>query len=195
MKSVAEVLNYKQKGKDMDEFIVVPLSEKLAYCFGDPALTLMYTMTSTLLIYFYTNVVGISAGAVGMIMLISRVFDGFSDVLMGTIIDRTHSKYGKARIWILRLAVPYALAAIVLFTMPGLGPIGKVVYAFVTYNIMNTVVYTAISQPFHALGSLMSRDRRQRDTICNIRMVLSITASMIITAFTLPLIIIVAGMI
>ena len=76
--------------------------KKLAYCFGDPALTLMYTMTTTLLIYFYTNVVGISAGAVGMIMLLSRVFDGFSDVLMGTIIDRTHSKYGKARIWILK---------------------------------------------------------------------------------------------
>lgn len=195
MKSVAELLNFKQKGKDIDEFIVVPTSEKLAYCFGDPALTLMYTMTTTLLIYFYTNVVGISAGAVGMIMLLSRVFDGFSDVLMGTIIDRTHSKYGKARIWILRLAVPYALAAVLLFTMPNLGPKGKVVYAFVTYNIMNTVVYTAISQPFHALGSLMSRDRRQRDIICNIRMVLSITASMIITAFTLPLINAVAAVI
>lgn len=188
MKSAAELLNYKQAGKDMDEFITVPMSEKLAYCFGDPALTLMYTMTTTLLIYFYTNVVGISAGAVGMIMLVSRIFDGFSDVLMGTIIDRTHSKYGKARIWILRLAVPYALAAVVLFTMPNMGPTGKVIYAFVTYNIMNTVVYTAISQPFHALGSLMSRDRRQRDVICNIRMVLSITASMVITAFTLPLI-------
>lgn len=195
MKSVAELLNYKQKGKDMDEFITVPMSEKLAYCFGDPALTLMYTMTTTLLIYFYTNVVGISAGAVGMIMLISRVFDGFSDVLMGTIIDRTHSKYGKARIWILRLAVPYALAAVVLFTMPNMGMKGKIIYAFVTYNIMNTVVYTAISQPFHALGSLMSRDRRQRDVICNIRMVLSITASMVITAFTLPLINVVAGVI
>ncbi len=188
MKSVPELLNFKQAGKDMDEFIKVPTSEKLAYCFGDPALTLMYTMTTTLLIYFYTNVVGISAGAVGMIMLVSRVFDGFSDVLMGTIIDRTHSKYGKARIWILRLAVPYALAAVVLFTMPNMGDTGKVIYAFVTYNIMNTVVYTAISQPFHALGSLMSRDRRERDVICNIRMVLSITASMIITAFTLPLI-------
>lgn len=188
MKSVAELLNYKQKNKDMDEFIKVPISEKLAYCFGDPALTLMYTMTTTLLIYFYTNVVGISAGSVGMIMLVSRVFDGFSDVLMGTIIDRTHSKYGKSRIWILRLAVPYALAAVVLFTMPGMGPKGKIIYAFVTYNIMNTVVYTAISQPFHALGSLMSRDRRERDVICNIRMILSITASMIITAFTLPLI-------
>lgn len=185
---IPELLNFKQKNKDMNEFIKVPMSEKLSYCFGDPALTLMYTMTTTLLIYFYTNVVGISAGAVGMIMLLSRVFDGFSDVLMGTIIDRTHSKYGKARIWILRLAIPYALAAILLFTMPPMGNMGKIIYAFVTYNIMNTVVYTAISQPFHALGSLMSRDRRERDVICNIRMVLSITASMIITAFTLPLI-------
>lgn len=172
----------------MDEFIKVPVAEKLAYCFGDPALTLMYTMTTTLLIYFYTNVVGISSGSVGMIMLVSRIFDGFSDVLMGTIIDRTHSKYGKSRIWILRLAVPYALAAVLLFTMPSMGDMGKIIYAFVTYNIMNTVVYTAISQPFHALGSLMSRDRRERDVICNIRMILSITASMIITAFTLPLI-------
>ena len=76
-KGIPELLNYKQKGKDLNEFIKVPLSEKLAYCFGDPALTLMYTMTTTLLIYFYTNVVGISAGAVGMIMLLSRVFDGF----------------------------------------------------------------------------------------------------------------------
>lgn len=88
-KGIPELLNYKQKGKDLNEFIKVPVSEKLAYCFGDPALTLMYTMTTTLLIYFYTNVVG-------MIMLLSRIFDGFSDVLMGTIIDRTHSKYGKA---------------------------------------------------------------------------------------------------
>lgn len=179
----------------MYEFVKVPVQEKLAYCFGDPALTLMYTMTTTLLIYFYTNVVGISAGAVGLIMLVSRIFDGFSDVLMGTIIDRTHSKYGKSRIWILRLAVPYALAAVVLFTMPNMGPTGKIMYAFVTYNIMNTVVYTAISQPFHALGSLMSRDRRERDVICNIRMVLSITASMVITAFTLPLINYTAGII
>lgn len=192
---IPEVLNFKQKNKDMNEFIKVPTTEKLAYCFGDPALTLMYTMTSTLLIYFYTNVVGMSFGAVGMIMLVSRVFDGFSDVFMGVIIDRTHSKYGKARIWILRLTIPYALAAIALFTMPPMGDTGKIIYAFVSYNIMNTVVYTAISQPFHALGSLMSRDRRERDVISSIRMVLSIAASMIITAFTLPLINVVARLI
>lgn len=96
-KGIPELLNYKQKGKDLNEFIKVPLSEKLAYCFGDPALTLMYTMTTTLLIYFYTNVVGISAGAVGMIMLLSRVFDGFSDVLMGTIIDRSSFQVWKSQ--------------------------------------------------------------------------------------------------
>ena len=61
---IPELLNFKQKGKNMDEFIKVPVSEKLAYCFGDPALTLMYTMTTTLWIYFYTNGVGISVGAV-----------------------------------------------------------------------------------------------------------------------------------
>ena len=83
---IPELLNFKQKGKDMNEFIKVPMGEKLSYCFGDPALTLMYTMTTTLLTYFYTNVVGISVAAVGMIMLLSRVFDGFSDVLMGTIL-------------------------------------------------------------------------------------------------------------
>lgn len=136
---IAELLNFKQKNKDMNEFIKVPMSEKLAYCFGDPALTLIYIITTTLLTYFYTNVVGISVGAVGMILLLSRVFDGFSDVLMGTIIDRTHSKYGKARIWILRLALPYAAAAVLLFTMPPFGNTGKIIYAFLTYNLMNTV--------------------------------------------------------
>ena len=91
-KGIPELLNYKQKGKDLNEFIKVPLSEKLAYCFGDPALTLMYTMTTTLLIYFYTNVVGISAGAVGMIMLLSRVFDGFSGAFVH---HAANGKYGK----------------------------------------------------------------------------------------------------
>ena len=88
------------------EFAKVRLSEKLAYCIGDPALTVVYTLANTLLVYFYTNVIGLSAGIVGMIMLASRAFDGVSDVIMGTIIDRTHSKYGKARVWILRLVIP-----------------------------------------------------------------------------------------
>ncbi len=111
---------------------------------------LMYTMTTTLLIYFYTNVVGISAGAVGMIMLISVYSMVSRTYLWEPSLTGHIPSMEKARIWILRLAVPYALAAVLLFTMPPMGNMGKIIYAFVTYNIMNTVVYTAISQPFHA---------------------------------------------
>ena len=74
-----------------NEFAKVKLSEKLAYCVGDPALTVIYTLANTLLVYFYTNVIGLSAGIIGMIMLLSRGFDGVSDIIMGTIIDRRQS--------------------------------------------------------------------------------------------------------
>lgn len=121
-------------------------------------------------------------------MLVSRVFDGFSDFVMGILIDRTKSRHGKARVWILYLALPYAVVAVLLMTVPPIGTMGQAIYIFLTYNLMNTVIYTAISQPFHTLGSLMTRDRHEREVICNIRMALSITASMIITAFTLPFI-------
>lgn len=178
----------KHLANENDEYAKISWKEKLSFCFGDPALTIVYTLTTTLLIYFYTNVIGISAGIVGIVMLLSRIFDGFSDFIMGMIIDRTHSKYGKARIWILRLVVPYAVMAVLLFTVPPIGVAGQTIYIFLTYNLMNTVIYTGISQPFHTLGSNMTRDRSERETICNIRMALSITGSMIITALTLPLI-------
>ena len=171
-----------------NEFAKVNLSEKLAYCVGDPALTVIYTLANTLLVYFYTNVIGLSAGIIGMIMLLSRGFDGVSDIIMGTIIDRTHSKYGKARVWILRLVVPYAIAAVLLMTVPNTTTSLQAIYVFITYNLLNTVMYTGISQPFHTLGSLMSRDKHERETISNIRMALSITASMVVTAWTLPII-------
>lgn len=174
---------------DLDnEFAKVKLSEKLAYCVGDPALTVVYTLANTLLVYFYTNVIGLSAGVIGMVMLLSRGFDGISDVIMGTIIDRTHSKYGKARVWILRLVFPYAISAVLLMTVPQGSTTLQIIYVFLTYNLLNTVMYTGISQPFHTLGSLMSRDKHERDTISNIRMSLSIAASMVVTAWTLPII-------
>ena len=132
-----------------NEFAKVKLSEKLAYCVGDPALTVIYTLANTLLVYFYTNVIGLSAGIIGMIMLLSRGFDGVSDIIMGTIIDRTHSKYGKARVWILRLVVPYAIAAVLLMTVPNTTTSLQAIYLFITYNLLNTVMDTGriINEP------------------------------------------------
>lgn len=178
--------------EDSNEFQKVSMKEKLSYCFGDPALTVVYTLTYTLLVYFYTDIIGISAGIIGMILMVSRVFDGISDITMGTIIDRTKSKHGKARVWILRLAIPYVVSAVLLMTVPPVDQIIQLIYIFITYNLASTVIYTGISQPFHTLGSLMTRDRHERETISNIRMALSITASMIVTALMLPFINLVA---
>ena len=117
--AIKMTMNVEENFEELEgEFARVKLSEKLAYCVGDPALTVVYTLANTLLVYFYTNVIGLSAGVIGMIMLASRAFDGVSDVIMGTIIDRTHSKYGKSRVWILRLVIPYAIAAVLLMTVP-----------------------------------------------------------------------------
>jgi GPH family glycoside/pentoside/hexuronide:cation symporter len=170
------------------EFAKISMKEKLSYCLGDPALTAVYTLTVSLLIYFYTNAALINAALVGIILLVSKIFDGFSDVLMGLIVDKTRSRYGKARVWILRMLIPYLIAPTLLMCVPDAAEIYQAIYIFFTYNFMNTIVYTAISQPFHALGARLTRDRAERDMISNIRMAMSIGASMIITAFMLPLV-------
>ena len=87
------------------EFEKIHLKEKFSYGLGDVACNVVYALTTSLLIYFYTNVVGISAAMIGTIMLVSRFFDGFSDVLIGHLVDRTHSKHGKSRAWILWMMI------------------------------------------------------------------------------------------
>lgn len=91
---------------------------RLSYAGGDVACNVVFGMVGTLLTLFYTDYVGINAATVGLIMLISRFFDGVSDMIMGIIVEKTNSKWGKSRPWILWMSVPYALSAILLFTVP-----------------------------------------------------------------------------
>lgn len=179
-----------EKGRNtaLNKMSGIPWREKFAFCLGDPGLTLVYALTTGLLIYFYTNVVGISAGIVGTIMLVSRLFDGVTDLIMGFIIDNTKSKYGKCRPWILRLTIPYGIAAVLLMTVPHSSVTVQAIYIFVTYNLMNSVLYTGIGLPYSTLGSLITRDQDERTVITNVRMAFSTIASLIITALTLPLI-------
>ena len=91
---------------------------RLSYAGGDVACNVVFGMVGTLLTLFYTDYVGVAAATVGLIMLLSRFFDGFSDMIMGIIVEKTNSKWGKSRPWILWMSVPYALSAILLFTVP-----------------------------------------------------------------------------
>ena len=120
---------------------------KIAYAGGDVACNVIFGMVGTLLTLFYTDYVGINPATVGMVMLISRLFDGFSDMVMGIIVEKTNSKWGKSRPWILWMSVPYALSAVLLFTVPHTETMLQSVYIFVTYNFCTTLCYTGLNLP------------------------------------------------
>lgn len=104
------------------EDVVVSFREKICYGLGDSACNVVYGLCSTLLTFFYTDYVGVNAFVVGMVFLVTRLFDGVSDIIMGFITDRTKTKYGKARPWILWMAVPYAVTFVLLFLVPANAP-------------------------------------------------------------------------
>ena len=103
--------------------------------------------------FFYSNIFGLSLADAGLLMLVTRIWDAVSDPMMGVIADRTHTRWGKYRPYLLWIAAPFAIAGILLFTTPDMGTTGKLVWAYVTYILMMTV-YTAINVPYGAmLGS------------------------------------------
>ena len=111
-------MSFMQSRFEDTEFAKTKFPERFSYGLGDVACNVVFALTTSLLIYFYTNVAGVSAVMVGSIMAVSRVFDGISDVLIGTLVDRTHSRHGKSRAWILWMMIPYGVSAILLFCVP-----------------------------------------------------------------------------
>ena len=149
----------------------------------------IYTAMSAFLLFYYTDYAGVSALAVGTIMMVSRIFDGISDIIMGVIVDHTKSRFGKARPWLLRMCVPFALSGILLFSVPtSWAATPKLVYVFITYNLVSTVIYTAINVPYSALNALMTQDPYERSVLSIFRNLLATAGTLIINTFTLPLV-------
>jgi len=141
----------------------VPIGEKITYGFGNLAANLMITTANGFITYFYTDVVGLTISVVGSILLFARVFDGITDILMGAVVDRTSTAKGKARPWIKRMILPYALALILLFTSPSFLPQEmKAVYAFATYVISLAGVYTMTMVPYNTMLGTTTSDSKER---------------------------------
>ena len=163
--------------------------ERFSYGCGDFGCNIIYTAMSMFLLFYYSDYAGVNIAAVGTIMLISRVFDGISDIVMGYIVDRTKSKHGKARPWILRLCIPFAISGILLFSVPtSWGSAAKLIYVFISYNLVSTIIYTAINVPYSALNALMTQDPYERSVLSIYRNLLATAGTLIINAFTLPLV-------
>ena len=168
--------------------VKISMREKIAYGLGDTSCNIVVGLTTSLLTFVYTDYIGVSVQMIGLIILISRFFDGGSDIVMGLIVDRTRSKYGKARPWVLWASIPYAIGCVLLFTVPPASDMVKAIYIFITYNFIQTVCYTALNLPYSSLAALMTRNQYERGSINAIRMALSPFGRILATAVTLPLV-------
>lgn len=144
------------------------MREKIAYGLGDTATNLVWRTLMVFLPFFYTDVFGLSAAAVGTLLLVSRYADGISDFLMGILADRSRSRWGKFRPWIIGTAVPFGVLTVLTFTTPDLGPTGKLIYAYFTYNAL-LIVFTANNVPYSAMTGVMSHDPRERTLLSSYR--------------------------
>ena len=134
--------------------------EILAFAVGDGGCNLVWTTIGSYLTLYYTDSVGLAAAAIGTMMLLTRLLDGISDLIMGSIIDRTHTKWGKARPWILWTAIPMGLGLVLMFSVPsGLSSGGKMVYAVITYILMAVAIYTACNLAYTAFTGSTGSER------------------------------------
>jgi GPH family glycoside/pentoside/hexuronide:cation symporter len=155
------------------------IKEKIGYALGDGAANIAWRGVATFLFIFYTDVFGLNPLVVGVLSIIARFGDGIIDVIMGVICDRTNSKYGKFRPWILWTAIPLGVTLSLLFTTPNFGPTGKIVYAYATY-LLFFFIYTANNIPYGALMAVMTGDDKERTSLGSYRMVGAFTGGMVV---------------
>ncbi len=156
------------------------LKEKMAYGLGDFASSMFWKLFSMFLLFFYTDIFGISAAAVGTMFLVTRVWDAANDPLMGIISDRTQTRWGKFRPFLLFVAVPFGIIGVLTFTTPDLGSTGKLIYAYITYSLM-MMVYTAVNVPYASLMGVMSSDTNERTSLASWRFIGAFSGGLMVT--------------
>ncbi len=163
------------------------LGEYVGYALGDTASNLFFQTFNIFLIYFYVDVWGIPAAAVSTMMIVVRLFDAVNDPLMGLVCDRTRTRWGKYRPYLLWMAIPYGVCGYLLFASPDLSDGGKLVYAYATYTAM-LVAYTAINVPYCAMLGVISSSSRTRTVASTFRFVGAFTGGLAITLLVRPLV-------
>lgn len=156
-------------------------SEKVSYGFGDFASSMFWKLFSMFLLFFYTDIFGISAAAVGTMFLVTRIWDAANDPLMGIIGDRTNTKWGKFRPYLLFVAVPFGIIGVLTFTTPDLDSSGKLIYAYVTYTLM-MMVYTAVNVPYSSLMGVMTNNSDERTSLASFRFIGAFSGGLFVTA-------------
>ncbi|MEH8019281.1 MFS transporter [Rheinheimera muenzenbergensis] len=161
----------------------VRLREKIGYGLGDMGFNFYWANISAFLLVYYTDVFGISAAAAGTMMLVTKIVDAFTDPLMGAIADRTRSRFGKFRPYLLWLALPLAGAGVLTYSTPDLGETGKLLWAYGSYTLL-MLVYTAINIPYSALSGVITSDSQLRTTLVSFRFIGGFSGGILVTYLT-----------
>lgn len=171
---------------------IIGFREKLGYGAGDMASVFYFKVFSSFLMFFYTDIIGIEAAIIATMIWVTRIFDAFTDPMMGIICDRTKSAHGKFRPWLRWMVLPYAVSGILVFTVPELGKVGTIVYVYVTYSLA-MLAYTAINIPYGALMGVMTPHSAERTVLSSFRFYGAYFANLIVQATILILVVRLGG--
>lgn len=163
------------------------VKEKLGFGVGEFSSSIVWQALMFFLPAFYTDTFGLSAAAVGTMFLVIRFFDAFNDPVMGVIADRTNTKWGKFRPYILWFAVPYGVMAMLMFTTPNFSDSGKLIYAYITYGLM-MVFYTAIMIPYNSWVGVISPNSEERTSVSSYKFVFAYLAGLAVQGLVLPMV-------
>ena len=161
--------------------------EKAGYSLGDGAANLVYMTIILFQLNFYTDTMGIAAGIAGTLMLVGRFWDAFFDPMMGILADRTNTRWGKFRPWVLWTALPFAVVMVLAYTVPGFSYGPTLIYAAAT-NILLMTLYSANNTPYSAMTAVMTGDVNERTSLSSYRFVSALFAQLMVGGFTLPLV-------
>lgn len=169
-------------------------NDRIGYGMGNFGMAWVNGMMSAFLMKYLTDVSLVDAAVVSTIIAISKLFDGVSDLIMGRIVDKTHSKLGKARVWLLRMCIPMAIATVLLFSIPStMTGMIKYVYVFILYNLVNAVFYTAMFVPYNSLISLSTTDSYEHGMLGNISMIFQTIANICMNTFFMKMVVAFSG--
>ena len=163
------------------------IREKVGYSLGDSAANFIFQTVMMFLMFFYTDVLGISGAIAGWIFLATRIWDAVNDPMMGAIADRTNTRWGKFRPWVLWSALPFGIIGVLMFTAPNLSPTGKIIYAFITYNLM-MMIYTVNNVPYCSLTGVLTGDSVERTGLSQYRFIFAMLATLVVQSFAMDLV-------
>lgn len=172
----------------------ISLLEKISYGSGQIGLNALYTLFSAYVMMFYTDIIGIAPAIVGVIILISKFFDGFSDLVAGQLIDTHKGKHGHCIPILAKWTIPMAISVLIIFLVPSSNLVLQIIFIFVTYNLFNTFLYTYICMAYASLPTYVTNNSVERSKMLVISMLFAAATQSVVAGYILPVIDFFGGM-